>query len=153
MRRGWGRAPAGEPSIRVDAALGAYEDRTLTRITVTRTVMFATIWVWLLLYYGVAVALENLVPLGGFIALGLAALLLMHGRPRRRRLSYLFVVADALLLTYTLLTPGRVYPDAWPWQTVLRQPNFLYFLTLPVLATLSVRPALVLWAGIVVVVA
>jgi adenylate cyclase len=149
---GWTRKPEGEPSLWVDAALAAYEDRTLTRVTVARTVMFATILVWLLLYYGATVAVENALPLGAFIALGLAAFGLMHGRPRRRWLSYLFVVADALLLAYTLLTPGRVYPDVWPWQMVLRQPNFLYFLTLPALATLTFRPFLVLWAGIVVVV-
>ena len=133
----------------VEAALRVHEDRNLTRVTVARSVMFATIWFYLLFNYGPVVALENLGVIALFVAFGLAAYMLMHGRPDRLWLTYLFVVLDGLLLGYALLSPGRTYPDGWPWQTVLRQPSFLYAMTIPALAALSFRPLLVLWSGLV----
>lgn len=136
----------------IEAALRVHEDRTLTRVTMARTAMFATIWCWLLINYGTEAALENLGVMALFVAFGLAAYAVMHGRPDRLWLTYPFVVLDGLLLAYTLLTPGRTYPDDWPWQTVLRQPTFLYFLTIPALAALSFRPLLVLWSGLVLAV-
>ena len=45
--------------------------------------MFATIWCWLLVNYGAEVALENLGVMALFVAFGLAAYALMHGRPDR----------------------------------------------------------------------
>ena len=133
----------------IDSALRAHEDRTLTRVTIARTAMFATIWLWLLLNYGPGVALDNAAIMGLFVGFGLAAYRLMHGRPDRLWLTYPFVVLDGLLLGYTLLSPGRTYPEDWPWQSVLRQPSFLYALTIPALAVLSFRPFLVVWAGTV----
>ena len=133
----------------IDAALQAHEDRNLTRVTVVRAAMFATIWLWLLLNYGTDVAFDNLAIMALFVAFGLAAYALMHGRPDRLWLTYLFVVLDGILLGYTLLSPGRTYPPEWPWQSVLRQPSFIYLLTIPALAALSFRPLLVLWSGIV----
>jgi adenylate cyclase len=134
----------------VDAALRAYEDRNLTRVTVARTAMFVTIWVYLLANYGRSVAVANLGILALFVAFGLVAYALMHGRSERLWPTYVFVVLDAVLLAYTLLALGRAYPEGWPWQTVLRQPSFRYFLTIPALAALSFRPFLVLWSGLVV---
>ena len=133
----------------IEAALRVHEDRNLTRVTAARTAMFVTIWLWLLFNYGVDVALENAPIMAVFVGFGLAAYALMHGQPERLWLTYLFVVLDGLLLAYTLLGPGRTYPDSWPWQTVLRQPSFLYVLTIPVLTALSFRPLLVLWSGLV----
>ena len=56
----------------VEAALRVHEDRNLTRVTVARSVMFATIWFYLLFNYGPAVALENLGVMALFVAFGLA---------------------------------------------------------------------------------
>ena len=136
----------------VDRALHAYQQRSLTRVTVARSVTFLVILAWLALNYGLAVARENAIPLLGFIGLGLVAWGLQRGRDDRRWVPYLFVVLDILLLLYTLLTPGRTYPDGWPWATVLRQPSYLYGLIILVLATLSFRPGLVVWSGCCIVV-
>ena len=144
-----GRSADAARSPWIEAALRAHEDRNLTRVTAARTAMFLTIWLWLLLNYGATVALENAAIMALFVAFGLAAYRLMHGRPARLWLTYPFVVLDGLLLAYTLLGPGRTYPEEWPWQAVLRQPSFLYVLTIPALAMLSFRPLLVLWSGIV----
>ena len=147
----------GRPSDRtrspwIEAALRVHEDRNLTRVTMARTAMFATIWCWLLANYGAEVAFEYLGVVALFIAFGLAAYGLMHGRPDRLWMTYPFVVLDGLLLAYALLSPGGTYPEEWPWQTVLRQPSFLYCLTIPALAALTFRPLLVMWSGVVVAV-
>jgi adenylate cyclase len=72
---------------------------------------------------------------------------LVRDHPERQWAAYLVVVLDVALLAYVLLAPGRTYPDDWPWPMVLRQSNFEYFLTIPALAALSIRPLLVVWAG------
>jgi adenylate cyclase len=131
----------------VDRALDAYQQRHLDRTTVVRTLLFAVIWLWLLVNYGRDVALENLPVLSLFVLVGLAAWGIAHGHPERRWVSYVTILVDVLLLAYTLLTPGRTYPDEWPWQMVLRQPSFLYSYTILALATLTFRPLCVAWAG------
>lgn len=98
-------------------------------------------------------ALENLPVLALLIANGLIALRLVRDNPRRALLAYLFTAIDAMILVYALLSPGRTYPPEWPWQTVLRQPSFLYCLTILALTALSLRPLLVLWTGTCVAVA
>lgn len=133
----------------VERALKEHQDRNLTRVTVARTLMFVTIGAWLLVNYGPEVFWSNVPNLLLFVAFGLAAFWLMHGRPERGWLGYLFVLLDALLLGWVMFAPGQNYPDGWPWQMSLRLPLFLFFLTLPALALLAFRPGLVLWAGLV----
>jgi adenylate cyclase len=132
---------------RVDEALRAYEQRSLPRITAARSLTFAIILAWVWINYGAAVGLEYAPVLLGFIALGLAAWQVRSRHPDRAWLAYLFVALDVLLLTWALAAPGGTYPQGWPWQAMLRQPNYMYFLVIPALATLSFRPLLVLWAG------
>ncbi len=137
-------------SSATDEALRAYEQRSLVGITVARTVTFTIVLAWLWLNYGTAIAAENFGVLLGFIALGLLALAVRRRWPDADWLPYLFVTLDVLLLAYTLLAPGRTYPESWPWQTVLRQPSFLYLLIILALATLSFRAWLVAWTGAVI---
>ena len=137
-------------SSATDEALRAYEQRSLVGITIARTVTFLTILAWLWLNYGAAIAAENVGVLLGFIVLGLLAWAVRRRWPDADWLLYLFVTLDVLLLAYTLLAPGRTYPESWPWPTVLRQPSFLYFLIILALATLSFRAWLVAWTGVVI---
>jgi adenylate cyclase len=137
-------------SSAIDEALRAYEQRSLGGITLARSLTFLIILAWLWLNYGTAIAAENAGVLSGFVALGLLALAVRRRWPEADWLLYLFVTLDVLLLAYTLLAPGRTYPESWPWQTVLRQPSFLYFLIILALATLSFRAWLVAWTGVVI---
>ena len=100
--------------------------------------------------YGVAIGLKNLGVFAAFAGIGLFAYAVVGDRPERFGLVYLFAALDVALLAYTLLAPGRTYPGSWPWQTVLRQPDFVYFLLLPALALLTFRPLLVAWTGLCV---
>ncbi len=145
-RHGLKRAVPGSSAALVKAVLDAHEVRNLERLTIARTLVFLAIFVWLWVNYGWWVATENAVILGAFIANGLVAYLLSAGREDRQWVPYAVVLVDAVLLGFTLVAPGRTYPDAWPWPTVLRQPSFLYFILLPAIAALSFRPAMVVWS-------
>ena len=123
--------------------------KSLQRLTIVRTLMFAALLIWLYFNYGSTIALENTPIMALFIANGLAAYVLFKRHPNWIWVPYVIMAIDAILLGYTLLAPGRTYPDMWPWATVLRQPSFLYFVLLLALATLSLQPLLVLWAGTV----
>lgn len=145
MRRG---ADGGRPtSAWVDAALADYERKSLARLTIARTAMLAVLLIWLGLNYGTAIALENAGVFATFIGLGILGWLVLRDHPERRWAAYTFLVLDILVLAYALLSPGRTYPDAWPWQTVLRQPSFLYALLFLALASLTFRPLIVLATG------
>jgi adenylate cyclase len=146
-------APEQPGSARIAAALERHEARSLKRLTVARTTLFLLLFCWLWLNYGwVATAPHGHVLLA-FILVGLVAYALRRRRPQAVWIAYLAVLVDVALVTYTLLSPGRTYPPEWPWQTVLRQPSFIYTLLVLALATLSFRAGLVWLAGIAVTVA
>jgi len=144
-------SPAGSAPA-VAAALDAYEQASLARITAIRTATLLAILGWLLANYGAEVFSENVLPFAVLIATGLLRYALQHGHPERRGIACLCIVLDVGVVTVTLLSPGHTYPDGWPWQTVLRQPNFFYLLVFLALETLSFRPLLVAWTGLVVAV-
>jgi adenylate cyclase len=149
VRNRWLRSEQGQSGSSVAivrAVLEDHESRNLRRLTVTRSLVFIAIFFWLWANYGWWVATDNALILAAFIANGLLAYALTMGRDDRRWVAYAVVSVDAALLAFTLMAPGRTYPDDWPWPTVLRQPSFLYFLLLPALAALSFRPSLVLWS-------
>jgi uncharacterized membrane protein YkvA (DUF1232 family) len=141
-------AEAGSPWVA--AALRTHEARTFAQVAVVRSLVFAVLAIWIFANYGVEIGLQNLGLFALFAALGLAGYALLRGRPERMPLVYLLVVLDVLLLAYGTLAPGRTYPSEWPWQVVLRQPSFLYFLIFPALALLTFRPLLVFWSGVCV---
>jgi adenylate cyclase len=149
-KSGWRRlgraAQPGSSKAIVKAVLDAHEERNFKRLTVARTLVFLAIFVWLWVNYGWWIAAENALILAAFIANGLIAYALSAGRDDRRWVAYAVILVDAVLLGFTLIAPGRTYPDEWPWATVLRQPSFLYFLLLPAIAALSFRPVMVLWS-------
>lgn len=146
------RAATAESAPAVAAALDAYEQANIARTAVVRTLTLLAILGWLLVNYGLEVARENALPFAILITTGLVRYGLHHGHPERRWIAYLFIVIDIVVVTVLLLAPGHTYPDVWPWQTVLRQPSFLYLLVFLALVTLSFRPLLVLWTGLVVAV-
>ncbi len=143
-----GRDGGRATSAWVDAALVDYERKGLDRLTVARTAMFVVLFCWLGLNYGRAIALENVAVFATFIGLGILGWFVLRDHPERRWAAYTFLVLDVLVLAYALLSPGRTYPDEWPWQTVLRQPSFLYALLFLALAALTFRPAMVVVSGV-----
>jgi adenylate cyclase len=149
------RRPSRPPATgeHVGAALRRYEEANARRVMVARTLMFAGIALWVLGNYGPDALRANAGVLALFALLGVAHYALVRGHPERQWVAYLVVVLDVLLLAYTLLAPGRTYPADWPWPMALRQGNFVYFLTILALAALSIRPLLVLWAGLCIALA
>ena len=61
-----------------------------------------------------------------------------------------FVLANAVLLTVTLLVPNPFVPPLTPVQMALRPPKFLFFLLLVAWASFTLSPRLVLGAALIV---
>ncbi|GJE34536.1 hypothetical protein LDDCCGHA_4748 [Methylobacterium oxalidis] len=62
-----------------------------------------------------------------------------------------FVLANAALLTATLLVPNPLDPPPWPIQMKLRPPAFPFFLMLVAWSTFTLSPRLVLGSGLIVI--
>jgi adenylate cyclase len=62
--------------------------------------------------------------------------------------GYLFVTADAVLLTALLLWRNPFLDQPWPLAMSYRYPGFLYFFVLLALTALTFAPRVVLWSGI-----
>jgi adenylate cyclase len=114
------------------------------------TVAFCAVAVWCALVHPWPAALYYLGIAAAFIGLALA-----WGRRTRRPVpSWLvmgFVLANAALLTVTLLVPNPFILSLTPVQMALRPPKFLFFLLLIAWATFTLSPWLVIGAALVVI--
>lgn len=114
------------------------------------TLAFVAIAVWCALVHPWPGAVYYLGIVAAFIGLAWA-----WGRRARRPVpSWLvlaFVLANAALLTVTLLAPNPLDPSPFPRQMALRPPAFAFFLLLIAWATFTLSPWLVLGAGLVVI--
>ncbi|MEM7544785.1 MAG: adenylate/guanylate cyclase domain-containing protein [Pseudomonadota bacterium] len=133
---------------RIEAAIRREGRRRLGVITWARSLamlvvaaIVATVAPWPeMLYYQALIAL--------FALFGVVQYFIGRSRWSREWHPYLFIVLDMALLVFTLLYPNPFAPGFFPPQFSLRFNNFLYlFLVIGVLS-ISLRPALSLWAGI-----
>jgi adenylate cyclase len=91
----------------------------------------------------------RLAILATFGLLGLAHYHLRRGRPDRPWLGYVFVALDCGLLAFATLGLGAVLEGPWPPQMTLRNGTVVYFFVFVGLMSLSYRPYLMLWSGVV----
>ncbi|HMR29797.1 MAG TPA: adenylate/guanylate cyclase domain-containing protein [Geminicoccaceae bacterium] len=114
------------------------------------TLAFCAIAVWCALVHPWPGAVYYLGIVAAFIGLAWA-----WGRRARQPVpSWLvlaFVLANAALLTVTLLAPNPLDPSSFPRQMALRPPSFAFFLLLIAWATFTLSPWLVIGAGLVVI--
>ncbi len=151
-RRGH-RAAAMPPTAidgRIAAAL-AQERQTSGRLGAhALTLAFVAIAVWCALVHPWPGAVYYLGIVAAFIGLAWA-----WGRRARRPVpSWLvlaFVLANAALLTVTLLVPNPLDPSPFPRQMALRPPAFAFFLLLIAWAAFALSPWLVIGAGLIVI--
>jgi adenylate cyclase len=133
-------AAALEEECRVSGRLGAH----------ALTVAYVAVAVWCALVHPWPGAAFYLGIVAAFVGLAWA-----WGRRARRpvpsRMALAFVLANAALLTVTLLVPNPLDPPPWPEQMALRPPAFPFFLLLVAWATFTLSPRLVLGAGLIVV--
>ena len=64
------------------------------------------------------------------------------------KVTAVFLLIDAALLTYILIVPPPFFAEGWTVQLNLRLPNFLYLGVFLVGMALSYSPALVIWTGV-----
>ncbi|MFZ1429936.1 MAG: adenylate/guanylate cyclase domain-containing protein, partial [Geminicoccaceae bacterium] len=113
------------------------------------TVAFVAVAVWCALVHPWPEAIYYLGIVAAFLGLAWA-----WGRRARRPVpSWLvmaFVLANAALLTVTLLVPNPFVEPLTPVQMALRPPKFLFFLLLVAWASFTLSPRLVLGAALIV---
>jgi adenylate cyclase len=102
---------------------------------------------------GVAATLYFEVILAVFFLLGIGHYRLAKSRFAHALHKYLFTTADVLLLGLVILLPAPFDDTFSAPQLILRGPNFLYFLILMAGTILTYSPRLVIWNGIVSILA
>jgi adenylate cyclase len=126
---------------KVSGTIGAY----------ALTLAFVAVAVWCALVHPWPGAIYYLGLVAAFIGLAWAR----ARRARRSATPWLvlgFVLANAVLLTVTLLVPNPLEHALAPVQMKLRPPAFSFFLLLVAWATFTLSPALVLGAALIVTV-
>jgi adenylate cyclase len=111
---------------------------------------FCAVAVWCALVHPWPAALYFLGIAAAFVGLACA----WGQRARRPVPSWLvmgFVLANAVLLTVTLLVPNPFVPSLTPVQMALRPPKFLFFLLLVAWATFTLSPRLVIGSAFIVI--
>ena len=91
--------------------------------------------------------------IAAFALLGAPPYLLARRGYGRMSILVAFLMLDAAILIYVLFVPPPFYVEGWTAQLNLRLPNFLYLGIFLVGMSLSYSPWLVMWAGIVAIVA
>jgi adenylate cyclase len=114
------------------------------------TLAFVAVAVWCALVHPWPGAIFYLGLVAAFVGLALAWGQLAK-RPLPARLILGFVLANAVLLTVTLLVPNPLDPPPWPLQMKLRPPAFPFFLMLIAWSIFTLSPWLVLGAALIVV--
>jgi adenylate cyclase len=94
-----------------------------------------------------------LLAIAAFALLGAPPYLLARRGYGRTPILVAFLMLDAVILTYVLFVPPPFYVEGWTAQLNLRLPNFLYLGIFLVGMSLSYSPWLVMWAGIIAIVA
>jgi len=141
--------PATPERRELDAVLAREEAAGLGFAFRLRAWALAAIAVWLLLSVPMPRVLYHLAILGLFLALGAAPLLLRRIGLAGTGWIGLFVLLDAVLLTFALLVPNPWFEETWPPQITLRFHNAFYLFVFLAAAALSYSPGLMLWTGAV----
>lgn len=148
----WARSPdAGTLGRRVAAALTEERQRSGRLGAHALTLAYVSIAIWCALVHPWPGAFFYLGLVAGFILLALAWRRLSL-RPMPSLMILGFVLANAALLTATLLVPNPFEPPPWPIQMKLRPPAFPFFLMLVAWSTFALSPRLVVGSGLIVVV-
>jgi adenylate cyclase len=128
------------------------EERVGIRLaTYARFIAIAIIAIWVVAQNwseGPATVVYYLAILLGFVAIGVAQLLLSESRHRRPWQKFAFLACDVGLLSYTISSFAPALPYAIPPAMPLRFAGFPYFFVILGGAVLTFSPALVLWFGI-----
>ncbi len=114
------------------------------------TLAFSAVAVWCALVHPWPGALYYLAIVAAFVGLAWG-----WGRRARRPvpawLILAYVLANAVLLTVTLLVPNPFVPSLAPPQMALRPPKFLFFLLLIAWASFTLSPRMVIGAAFIVI--
>ncbi|MGA0593640.1 hypothetical protein [Enterovirga sp. CN4-39] len=151
----WKRRPPAKPhrsgnlDSRAAAALAEERQRSGRTGAHALTLAYVAVAVWCALVHPWPGAIFYLALVAGFIGLA-AGWAWLARRPTPSWLVLGFVLANAILLTITLLLPNPFDHPPWPIQMKLRPPAFPFFILLIAWATFTLSPALVIGATIII---
>ncbi len=135
-------------AVRLRAAFREEERNGIRLALKVRSVAILVIALFLTLQFFGLATLWALGLLLVFLLLGLGQYWLMHSGHGRVWVPYVFIAADAALLTFNLLFPNPWFPYEFPAPTYLRAETFVYFFVILGLNVFSFSPWLVLWSGL-----
>jgi adenylate cyclase len=115
------------------------------------TLAFCAVAIWCALVHPWPAALYYLAIVAAFVGLAWVWGLRIK-QPAFNGRVLAFVLANAVLLTVTLLIPNPFVPQLTPVQMALRPPKFLFFLLLIAWASFTLSPRMVLGAALIVIV-
>ena len=138
---------------RLLAAFAKEEQAGLTFVLYARFVVLAILLVWATVTARAEYAQVYAVIILAFAVLGALPLVLRRYGISGLRVMAAFFTLDVVLLTYVLMVPGSMFPSTLTPQFNLQLPNFLYLCLFVVGMAISYSLMLVLWTGVVAIVA
>ncbi|MEM7171342.1 MAG: adenylate/guanylate cyclase domain-containing protein [Pseudomonadota bacterium] len=145
--------PATSRRARLQAAFAREEQAGLTFVLYARFLVLAILLVWAITTTRIEYAKVYAVILCAFAVLGALPLVLRHFGLSGLKVMAVFFTIDVILLTYILMVPGSMFPSTLTPQFNLQLPNFLYLCLFVVGMAISYSPMLVLWTGMVAIIA
>lgn len=125
----------------------------LDLVLYARFVVLAVLVVWAVSTARTEYAVVYAGVLSVFAVLGALPLFLRRVGISGTKWMAVFFTLDVILLTYILMVPGSMFPSTLTPQFNLQLPNFLYLCLFVVGMAISYSPMLVLWTGVVAVIA
>lgn len=139
---------------RLLAALAEEERAGLERAIRVRCAAMVLIVCWLLLFWSPFPVLYPIAIAVVFALLGIAQLAIVRSHRYRSWHKFLFSALDIAVVTYAIVMPNPLDPaDVLPPALAIRFPTFPYYYLLLAFATFTFSAGLVLWTGVVTVIA
>ncbi len=131
------------------SAFAAEERNGLIMVLRVRTAALTLIAIYLAIQFWSVPVIWAEAEMLVFLAIGLAQYRLALSSHAARWHKYLFAALDSIFLSFVLLFPNPLIPEAWPAPVLLRTESVMWFLILISLTALSYTPWLVIWTAIV----
>ncbi len=145
--------PLRDQQQRLRAAFAKEEQAGLTFVLYARFVVLAILLIWAITTARLEYAKVYAMIIVAFAVLGALPLVLRRYGISGLGIIAIFFTVDVILLTYILMVPGSMFPSTLTPQFNLQLPSFLYLCLFVIGMAISYSPVLVLWTGIVAIVA
>lgn len=137
-----------DPQTDIDSTFYAAEQAGLKLAIKGRIAALVLLGLWLVISRGPDRAIEFILAISLFAALGIAHYLLIGSRHDRSWVKYLFLSIDILLLSFAVAFLPPTSEVDLPQIFIFRFDTFPFYFVILGVAAFSFSPGLVLWAGV-----